>query len=173
MEGKPAVERVHPPDWLMRVVNPVMRRVVAKRSHTKLGEQLLILEFAGRRSGRQFRIPVGYHLRDGQPILLTNSGWRHNFRGGRDVRLVYRGQRRRARATLVSSPRTVAAYYDQRIRALGVRGAQRRLGIRVHVDRAPTVAELEDLVRRSGLSIVELELWRLESSATSTATLTD
>jgi hypothetical protein len=39
---------------------------------------------------------------------------------------------------------------------MGWEPAQRRLGIAIPVRRTPTVAELEDAVRTSGLSIVRL-----------------
>ncbi len=44
------------------------------------------------------------------------------------------------------------------INRLGWRAAQRRLGIRVNVGRTPTVDELVEAVRASGLSIVRLDL---------------
>lgn len=154
----PAVERVHPPDAVIRRVNPVARWLLRSRFHGPVSKQLLVLRYRGRRSGRTYELPVGYHDIDGDCCLLTNSGWRVNFRGGAPVELVLRGEHRRAHATLVEDPDTVAAVYQDMIAALGVKQAQRRLGIRVNVDRAPTREELVDAIQRSGLSIVRLDL---------------
>jgi hypothetical protein len=47
--------------------------------------------------------------------------------------------------------------YERLFQALGWRAAQRRLGLRVNVDRAPTRSELAEAVQASGLSLVRLE----------------
>jgi hypothetical protein len=52
----------------------------------------------------------------------------------------------------------VAATYQATIDRLGWKAAQRCLGIRINVGRAPTLDELVEAVRSSGLSIVRLEL---------------
>ena len=155
---RPAVERVRPPLLLVRLANPVMRRLLASPLHAAVSSQLLLLHFTGGRSGRRYSVPAGHHDLDGVPSVLTNSGWRLNFRGGADVEVTLRAGGGRARATLVEDPATVAAVYQGVIERLGWRAAQRRLGIRVNVGRAPTGDELVEAVRASGLSIVRLGL---------------
>ena len=155
-DTRPAVERRHPPAALMRLVNPVVRRLISS-GRGPAGGQLILLHYTGRRSGRQFDIPVGYQLIAGTPTVFTNSRWRHNFSGGRDIEMTRRGRRRAARATLVDDPAIVAQVYDDLFSQFGVKAAQRRLGIRVNVDRNPTREELEEAVRRCGLSLVRLE----------------
>jgi hypothetical protein len=155
---RPAVERVRPPLLLVRLANPVMRRLLASPLHAVASRQLLLLHFAGRRTGRRYTVPTGYHDLDGLPSVLTNSGWRHNFRGGADIEVTLRGRRRPARATLVEDPETVATAYQGVIDRLGWRAAQRRLGIRVNTGRAPTREELTEAIQRSRLSIVRLDL---------------
>ncbi|MBA3350438.1 MAG: nitroreductase family deazaflavin-dependent oxidoreductase [Actinobacteria bacterium] len=152
----PAVERVHPPDWLVRyLVNPVMRRVLRKR-RGKLSDSVLLLRFSGRRSGKAYEIPVGYRMIDGRMALLSNTGWRYNFQGGADVEIVVAGETERARATLLGDPDEVAAIYARLIDEVGL-GAANRLGIKVHVDRKPTHDELVGMIERSGLSVVWLD----------------
>lgn len=150
-----AVERRHPPDALMRLVNPIMRRMIARGA---AASQLLILHYTGRRTGARYDVPVGYHTIDGEILLLTNSGWRHNFAGGADIEVTYHGKRRRARAELVDDVGIVTDLYHRQIHELGVKAAQRRLGIKVNVDRQPTREEIAEAVTRSGLSIVRLTL---------------
>jgi len=85
------IERIHPPRALMRMVNPLMRflsqRIAAVRDF------VIVLHYRGRRSGRHYDLPVGYRLIDGRIILLTNSGWRHNFREGSRIEVTYHGRR--------------------------------------------------------------------------------
>jgi len=155
---RPAVERVTPPLLLVKLANPVMRRLLASPLHGAVSAQLLLLHFTGRRTGRRYTVPTGYHDLDGVLSVLTNSGWRVNFRGGAGIEVTLRGQRRPARAILVEDPDTVAAAYQGVIDRLGWRAAQRRLGIRINIGRPPTRDELVNAVRESGLSIVRLDL---------------
>jgi hypothetical protein len=150
---RPPVERRHPPDALIRAVNPVVRFLVDRG---RLGNQLLILHYTGRRTGRRFDIPAGYHVIDGVVSVLTNSGWRHNFTGGKDIDITLRGERQGARAVLIDKRDTVADVYERLIGELGPSRAERRLGLRINLDRAPTRGELRDAVQRSGLSIVQI-----------------
>ena len=67
-----------------------MRRLIASG---RFKDQLLILHYVGRRTGRQFDVPAGCHIIDGIPSVLTSSGWRRNFAGGRDIEVTLRGAR--------------------------------------------------------------------------------
>jgi hypothetical protein len=117
---------------------------------------MLVLHYVGRRSGRRFDVPAGYHVMDGVPSVLTDSGWRHNFAGGRDIEVTLRGVRRPAHAVLTAEPREVAAVYERLIGELGIKQARRRLGLRFNVDRVPTLSELQEAIEQSGLSIVRI-----------------
>jgi hypothetical protein len=152
----PVVERVHPPRWLIsHLVNPFARKMLRLKS--MIGDEVLLLRFTGRRSGRRYEIPVGYRRIDGRIGLLTNSGWRHNFRQGRDVEIVLRGETMRASASLLDEPLEVATIYAQLIAEHGLNDAPRRLGIKINVDREPTVDELADMARGSGMSVVWID----------------
>ncbi len=161
----PAVERTHPPDALVRVVNPVMRRLLASPLHSVVSGQLVLLRYRGRRSGRSFALPLGRQEHRGHVAAYTNSAWRHNFRGGHDAELVDRGRPRPVRGTLVEDVDEVAAAYARRIDELGWQAAQRRLGIRITVGRPPTRDELADGIRASGLSVVVFEPLRKASTS--------
>jgi hypothetical protein len=150
---KPAVERRHPPKALMRLVNPLVRRLAGRG---RAGGQILLLHYVGRRTGRHFDVPAGYHLIDGVVSVLTNSGWRHNFAGGQNIEVTLRGVRQPAHVVLCDDPDEVAEIYGRLIKEWGTDRAGRRLGLRFNVDRAPTRDELKDGIRRSGLSIVRV-----------------
>jgi hypothetical protein len=93
---------------------------------------------------------------DGVPSVLTSSGWRHNFAGGREIEVTLRGERRPAYAVLVDEPGEVTGDYQWLIEKWGRKQARRRLGLRFNVDRMPTAAELRSAIERSGLSIVRI-----------------
>ena len=52
-----------------RVVNPVVRAVLRSPAHGLLSGHLALLTVTGRRSGRTFTFPVGYH-RDGDRVTI-------------------------------------------------------------------------------------------------------
>jgi F420H(2)-dependent quinone reductase len=52
-----------------RVVNPVVRAVLRSPAHGLLSGHLALLTVTGRRSGRTFTFPVGYH-RDGERVTI-------------------------------------------------------------------------------------------------------
>jgi deazaflavin-dependent oxidoreductase (nitroreductase family) len=141
----------------MRIGNPFVAWL-AGRGRGKIGEQILVLHFTGRRTGKSYSTPVGYHRVDGRLALVTNSGWRHNFRGGADVKVTIKGETIPAHAELLSDPGEVASIHDRLIEEMGWEKSGRDLGIRINAGRPPTRQELEDMVARSGTSVVWIDL---------------
>ncbi len=157
-DKRPAVERVKPPETVIKIANPIFGRILRSPLHGLVDEHLLLLHFRGRKTGRDYTVVAGHRTVDGRPGVLTNSGWRVNFRGGASVEVTFKGERRPARAELVENPEEVARVYANLIEEYGYEQAGRRLGIRINVDRPPTREELLDLMRQSGLSLVTLDL---------------
>lgn len=156
---RPAVERMHPPQALWdHLVNPVMRTILRTPAHRLVDTHLMLLDVRGRRTGTRYLVPVGYHWIDGRLCVLTNAGWRANFRGGHPVRVSLRGRWVAGTATVREDPDDVAAVYAGLIDEMGWQRAGRRLGVRINVDRAPTREELRAAAQRSGLSVLEFDL---------------
>lgn len=157
---RPAVERVHAPKGLYRVVNRVVISALSSpRWSGKLGEYLLLLHVTGRRTGREITVPVAHHpAPDGGVIVLTGAPWRVNLRSREEAEVTYRGVRRPARAELVEDPAAVAPVYRRLIEGIGHGKAGRQMGIRINVDRVPTLEELEEAVRRDNLAFIHLTL---------------
>lgn len=158
----PAVERVYPPALVVRLGNPVLGWLLSgRRRSTKVGQALLLLHVTGRRTGRVYSTPVGYHRRpDGRLLVLTSSTWRVNLRGGpTPVQLTLHGRTVSATALLEEDPVAVAEVYHRLIAEMGgPEKAGRRLGIRINVDGSPTREDLADVARREHLSAVLLEV---------------
>lgn len=143
----------------MRLVNPVMIRLLSSGFSHGPSRHLLVLHVVGRHSGRVYNVPVGHRRSShGGRVVITASNWRTNLRGVDAVELTYQGERQSVRSHLLEEPSEVAEVYRELIEHLGYRKAQRQLGIKVNVDRPPTRAELEDLVRREGLAVIHLDL---------------
>lgn len=158
--AQPPVSSAHPPRRLYRVVNRVMRWLLSSPRRARgPGDALILLHVTGRKTGRSLDIPVAYEaLAPDRLRVLTSSPWRVNLRGRLDVEVTIRGIRRPATAELVTDPQAVAETYHAAATRLGHKKAGRRMGVRITVDRVPTVAEFADAARRDGLSVVQLVL---------------
>lgn len=147
-KGDYAIERIHPPRWLMRIGHPLMRRLAQRRPEVQ--NFVIVLHYRGRKTGRRYDLPVGYRLVDGRIVLLTNSDWRHNFRGGAEIEVTYRSRRQPANATLIEDPEVVAGLYERKYAELDRRRALRELGVRVNRDGTPTREAWLEVIKREG-----------------------
>lgn len=100
VETKETKTQAPPPAFF----NKLMIRLLRSPLHGLMSKNTLLLEITGRKSGRQYIIPVSYVPQDDQTILcstLRSRSWWKNLRGGADVTVWLRGQERSARATAV------------------------------------------------------------------------
>ncbi|WP_435358660.1 nitroreductase/quinone reductase family protein [Haloarchaeobius sp. DFWS5] len=113
-----------------RVANPVFGALLRSPLHRLASTRLILLSYAGRRSGKQYTIPVVYTRVDGALVVVTprsESVWWRNFRESHPCSVWYRGEERSATGTVVSGPerrRLLSAYVDEHgllARSLGVR----------------------------------------------------
>ena len=81
-EQSAAVIPSHPPEAIMRVMNPLLRKLLPTPFAGGARREFMVLSFTGRKSGRQFTIPVSAHLLDGRLYALAGAPWKVNFRGG-------------------------------------------------------------------------------------------
>ncbi len=90
-------------NWIMTtwLKLPLMHRMV---SHT-----LLLIAFTGRKSGKPYVTPVGYH-RDGDTITILTKRfrqWWHNFEQPAQVRLRIAGREYPGQAVALTDPETL------------------------------------------------------------------
>lgn len=134
-----------PPPTLMRMINPLVRRVL---THPRLGSHIALkalLEFTGRRSGRTLRVPVCLHTIDGVPTVFTERPWRFNFADPAPVTVTQRGRVRHGRAVLLqSTPLQVGTAL--RI-ALDNGASPFELGLKISGSEEPTIADLSTVER--------------------------
>lgn len=154
--GTVVSERGPPAQWLFhRVVNPLMKLLLRSPLHGLVSDSLMLITFTGRRSGREYTTPVGYHRVDDGLVVFTHSDWWKNLRGGAEVRLLLRGERRVALAEPVEDPEVVADYVLAFIDRHGL-DAARRLGLEFEGDTAPSRADLIEGIEST--VVIELSL---------------
>jgi deazaflavin-dependent oxidoreductase (nitroreductase family) len=151
--ARPAVEDTPLPRALLRIANPCVKAILRSPLHPLLSKRVMVLTVTGRRSARTYSLPVGRHESgDGTLLLSAGGAWRHNLRGGADVRVTLDGRERRGHAVLVEDPDEAAREFA----ALLDRVGPRALGVKVHVDRAPTAADVKAVLRRRGVARLRL-----------------
>jgi len=127
-----------PPLALIRVMNPMLRALLPTPAG-RLVRPFALLRFDGRRSGRELRIPVGYHeARSGQ-VVITPATWRINFDGGIPVTVHHLGRRYELIGHLDTDPSRVA---DELQAIMERRGSLGLVGIKIPTGRQVTPADV-------------------------------
>ncbi len=95
------------PDAMLRLLNPVMRSVLGSPLG-RVVKPFALLEFEGRRTGRHYRIPAGWHEGIDGRVVVTPAAWRANFVDGRDATVTFQGRTGHQRGTLDCDAEAVA-----------------------------------------------------------------
>jgi hypothetical protein len=155
-DQSPAVTISHPPDAMLRVVNPVMRFVLGTPFAGPMRKQMMVLSFTGRKSGRPYSIVLSAHVVDDQLFALTGARWKNNFRDGAAAEVLHDGKKTAMRGELVTDPTVVADRAHRCAESYGVKHAQRSMGMAFREQRIPTLEEFTDAAQREHLAIVNL-----------------
>jgi hypothetical protein len=164
---EPSVSVAGPPatEFVYSVVNPIVSLLLRSPLHGLASDDLALITFTGRVSGKEYTTPVGYHeLDDGRTLVLTHSDWWKNLRGGEPVTLRVRGEDREAVATPESDPEVVA----DDLRALAEHvgpGNLRRLGLDYDGEGVPSRAALREAAEETVILEVEFREERAETGA--------
>lgn len=159
---RPAVEDRTPPLAVLKTINAVLRPVLQSPLHRAVGGGLMLLHVTGRKSGRVYVVPVGRHEYHGQLVASAGGAWRRNLAGGADLEVTLGGRRRRAHGELVDDPHEVAQIFSDLLAQVGLKRAN-TLGLRLNVDRAPTLQELQAAL--ANRKVLRLDLLDAEPAA--------
>jgi hypothetical protein len=155
-EQSPAVSISHPPEGLLRAVNPAVKFLLGTPLAGGLRRQMMVLNFKGRKSGRQFSIPVSAHRLDNTLYALASAGWTANFRDGANADVLWDGKTTTMRGELIRDPATVAGLSHRAAESYGAKRAQRMMGLKFRDNRVPTLAEFTEAAQRDGMRAVKL-----------------
>jgi hypothetical protein len=92
-----------------RTVNPALRMVLRSPVHSLVSGRFALITYAGRKSGREYTIPVFYRDTGDEVTIAVGwpdrKVWWRNLTGeGGPVRLVVRGQELRGHAVATRDP---------------------------------------------------------------------
>jgi hypothetical protein len=150
-----AITTAPPPDAIMRAVNPLMRYLLRTPLAGGLRKQFMVLSFKGRKTGREFNIPVSAHHIDGDLYALIGSVWKVNFRGGGPASVLVDGRVRAMRGELVEDPAATADLFHRCAQSYGVKRAQRMMGLQFRDDRIPTLEEFAEAIEANKLAAIK------------------
>ena len=155
-EQSPAVTISHPPEGLLRAVNPAVKFLLGTPLGGSLRRQMMVLNFTGRKSGRHYSIPVSAHRLDNALYALASAGWTANFRDGANAEVLWDGKKTTMRGELIRDPATVADLSRRAAESYGAKTAQRMMGLKFRDDRVPTLEEFTEAAQRDGMRAVKL-----------------
>jgi hypothetical protein len=144
----------HPPDAFLRVINPMMKLLL----HTPLAgparNQLMVVDFTGRKSGRHYSIPLSAHVIDGILYALTAASWKVNFRGGAPAQVLHDGKTTTMRGELIADKAHVADLYSRCAESYGAKRAERAMGLGFRGHQLPTHDQFAEAVNELGLGAI-------------------
>lgn len=147
MGHDPAVWVQPPPAPVLRVVNPVARRLLRSRLGTLLPSTLAVLEFSGRRSGRRYAVPVGVHEVHGAQVVFTEAPWRLNFADEHAATVRRGADHRTGTGVLDRDPQAVADALGAVVERIGARNLAMRTTPGHRITRADLVGLRRGMVR--------------------------
>jgi len=77
-----------------------------------IGKRLVIVNVTGRKTGKQYSVPVAYTRHEGSLLIGTPFAWARNMRTGEPVEVILQGKRRQAGVQVISDEDGVVAAYD-------------------------------------------------------------
>lgn len=150
-EPTPAVTVGHPPAALLRAVNPLLGFLLKTPLAGPLRKQLMVLNFKGRKSGRQFTIPVSAHTVDGTLYAMAGAAWKNNFRDGADADVLHGGKTTKMRGEIVTDATATVDLFHRAAESYGPKRAQTMMGLKFRDDRIPTKEEFAEAISREKL----------------------
>ena len=115
-----------------------------------------MVSFKGRKTGRRYTIPVSAHRIDNDLFALTSAPWRRNFRDDAAAEVVHDGKTTIMHGELIEDRSVVADLYWRCSESYGVKGAQRRIGLKFRDQRIPTLEEFTEAVEQNHLAAIRL-----------------
>ena len=155
-EQSPAVTVAHPPKVMLRVINPIMRLLVRTPFAGATRKQFMVLNVRGRKTGKQYSIPLSAHHIDNTLYAMTDAAWKHNFRGGATAEVLLDGQTTTMHGELIRDRAAVADLFHRCAESYGAKRAQRMMGLTFRDQRIPTLEEFTEAIDREHLCAIKL-----------------
>lgn len=154
-EQSVAIDVAHPPELLLKAFNPILRQLLKTPLGGRMSEFMLV-SFAGRKSGRQFSVPVSAHELDGVLYVVLEAQWKYNFRDGADAEVWHRGKKAAMHGQLIVAQPTVVDIVNRVAQSYGAKRAQRTMGMKFRDNQVPTAADWQEAAGRLKIAAIKL-----------------
>lgn len=144
----------HPPEALLRVVNPILKLVLHTPFAGPARNQLMVVDFTGRKSGRHYSIPLSAHVIDGILYAMTGATWKNNFRNGATAQILHDGKTTTMRGELIADKAHVTDLYSRCVESYGVKRAERAMGLGFRDHQMPTHDQFAEAVDQLRLTAI-------------------
>lgn len=138
----------HPPVSLLHAANPFVRRLLRTSLPGRLRDQVMVIDFTGRKTGRLYSLPLSAHQIDGVLYAMTSAPWKNNFRDGADAHVLHNGRATAMRGELLDDPAVVGDLAHRCATTYGARRARPMMALKFRDGRVPAVADFVALVER-------------------------
>lgn len=79
--------------FMIKVVNPMMNRLLRSPLHSIVSDRIMAIEYTGRKSGKPYSMPASRFVDNGLIYCFTEGNWWKNFIEDRNVTLILRRKR--------------------------------------------------------------------------------
>jgi hypothetical protein len=128
----------HPPEAMLRIVNPLMKFVLRTPFAGPARDQLMVVKFTGRKSGRPYSIVVSAHVIDNVLYAMTPAPWKNNFRDGATAQVLHDGKTATMHGELIADKALIADLCSRCAQSYGVKRAERTMGLGFRDHQMPT-----------------------------------
>jgi hypothetical protein len=145
-EQSSAITISHPPQALLRAVNPLMKLLLHTPFAGAARNQLMVVDFTGRKSGHPYSLVLSAHVIDNILYAMTSATWKNNFRDGAAAQVLHDGKTTTMRGELITDKAHVADLYARCAESYGVKRAERVMGIGFRDHQMPTRDQFAEAV---------------------------
>jgi hypothetical protein len=155
-EQSAAVTISHPPAAILRLVNPILATLLRTPLAGAARDQMMVVSFNGRKTGRRYSIPLSAHRIDNNLYALTSAPWKVNFRDGATAEVLLGGKTTTMRGELIQDPAVVGDLSHRAAEGYGVKGAQRSMGLKFRDQQVPSLEDFTEAAEREHMAAVRL-----------------
>jgi hypothetical protein len=144
----------HPSKAFLRLVNPILARLLHTPFAGAARQQFMVVDFTGRKSGRAYSLVLTAHLIDDILYALTGATWKANFRDGAPAQVLHDGKTTAMTGELITNTAHVAGLYARCVEFYGVKRAERVMGVGFRDHQLPTHDQFAEAVEELGLRAI-------------------
>jgi hypothetical protein len=153
-EQSNAITLSHPPEAFLRLVNPIMKLLLRTPFAGAARNQLMVVNFTGRKSGQQYSIVLSAHVIGGILYAMTAATWKINFRDGAAAQVLHDGNTMTMRGELITDKAHLADLYARCAESYGVKRAERVMGLGFRDHQMPTRDQFAEAVEQLHLRAI-------------------